>query len=402
MEAGAVAYLAAIAAERRWDVLFVTTRPPAAGETTQVQSQHWLEAHGFPRPSVYVVKGSRGKIAEALQLDAVIDDRPENCLDVVVESTARAILVWPESPDSLPPGAIRHGVTVVPTITAALDTLLEFDRARSGGVGRIDPPAVQPRLTPPVELQRPLSPSSGRSARAPRAAYEAGSGGLPGLPRLAKTDALDADVLARFAAHVRPEPRPLPDAAQHELTALVARRRQLVEMLTAERNRLLVAHGRVKRDVQTHIHFLEQRLKATTTELRTTVQESPVWRAQDNLLRSVPGIGPTTSATLLAELPELGHLSRQQIAALVGVAPLNRDSGTRRGPRVTWGGRAVVHAPLYMATRVATRCNPVIRAFYQRLRAVGKPPKVALVAAMHKLLTILNAMIKAQRPWQPA
>jgi hypothetical protein len=136
MEEGAVAYLAAIAAERRWEVLFVTTRPPAAGETTQVQSQHWLEAHGFPRPSVYVVKGSRGKIAEALQLDAVIDDRPENCLDVVVESTARAILVWPESPDSLPPGAIRHSVTVVPTITAALDTLLQFDRARTGGVGR--------------------------------------------------------------------------------------------------------------------------------------------------------------------------------------------------------------------------------------------------------------------------
>ena len=119
-------------------------------------------------------------------------------------------------------------------------------------------------------------------------------------------------------------------------------------------------------------------------------------------MQSVPGIGPTTSATLLAELPELGGLSRQQIAALVGVAPLNRDSGTRRGPRVTWGGRAAVRAPLYMATRVAIRCNPVIRAFYQRLRAAGKAPKVAAVAAMHKLLTILNAMVKAQRPWQPA
>ena len=136
MEPGGVAYLAAIAAERRWDVLFVTTRPSSAGDTTQVQTQQWLEAHGFPRPSVYVVKGSRGKIAEALQLDAVIDDRPENCLDVVVESTARAILVWPENPDDLPPGAVRHSVTVVPTITAALDTLLQFDRARSGGVGR--------------------------------------------------------------------------------------------------------------------------------------------------------------------------------------------------------------------------------------------------------------------------
>jgi transposase len=222
------------------------------------------------------------------------------------------------------------------------------------------------------------------------------------IGRLAKTDALDADVLARFAAHVRPEPRPLPDTAQQDLTALVARRRQLVEMLTAERNRLLIARGRIKHDVQTHIHFLEQRLKATTTELRTTVQDSPVWRAHDNLLQSVPGIGPTTSATLLADLPELGHLSRQQIAALVGVAPLNRDSGARCGPRVTWGGRATVRAPLYMATRVAIRWNPVIRAFYQRLRAAGKAPKVAAVAAMHKLLTILNAMVKAHRPWHPA
>lgn len=222
------------------------------------------------------------------------------------------------------------------------------------------------------------------------------------LGRLAKTDALDAAVLAAFAARVRPAPRPLPDAAHQALTALVVRRRQLVEMLSAERNRLAVAHGRVKHDVQTHVHFLEQRVKATTDELRTALHESPVWRAQDQLLRSVPGIGPTTSATLLAELPELGRLSRRQLAALVGVAPLNRDSGTRTGPRVTWGGRAAVRAPLYMATGVATRWNPVIRAFYARLRAAGKPHKVALVAAMHKLLTILNAMVKAQRPWQPA
>jgi transposase len=222
------------------------------------------------------------------------------------------------------------------------------------------------------------------------------------LGRLAKTDALDATVLAAFAARVRPAARPLPDAAQQALTALVARRRQLVEMLSAERNRLLVAHGRVKHDVQTHIHFLEQRLTATTDDLRTTIRASPMWRAQDDLLQSVPGIGPTTSATLLAELPELGQLSRQQIAALVGVAPLNRDSGTRTGPRVTWGGRASVRGPLDMATRVATRWNPVIRAFYARLRGAGKPHKVALVAAMHKLLTILNAIVKAQRPWQPA
>lgn len=219
---------------------------------------------------------------------------------------------------------------------------------------------------------------------------------------LAKTDQIDADVLALFAARLQPAPRPLPDAAHQELTALVARRRQLVEMLTAERNRLPLARGRIKQDVQVPIHFLEQRLKETNTDLRAAIEASPVWRTRDQLLRSVPGIGPTTAATLIAELPELGGLSRHQIAALVGVAPLNRDSGTRQGPRVTWGGRAAVRAPLYMATRVATRHNPTIQAFYQRLRAVGKPPKVALVAAMHKLLTILNAIMKSQRPWAPA
>ena len=149
-------------------------------------------------------------------------------------------------------------------------------------------------------------------------------------------------MLALFAARMQPTPRPLPDAAHQDLTALVARRRQLVEMLTAERNRLPLARGRVQHDVQVHIHFLEQRLKDTDTDLRTTIEASPVWRAREQLLRSVPGIGPTTAATLLADLPELGRLSRQQIAALVGVAPLNRDSGTRQGPRVTWGGRATV------------------------------------------------------------
>lgn len=222
------------------------------------------------------------------------------------------------------------------------------------------------------------------------------------IGRLAKTDALDATVLARFAAQVQPTPHPLPDATQQVLTALLARRRQLVEMLTAERNRLPLAHGRVKHDVQTHIHFLEQRLKGTDTDLRTLIQDSPVWRAREHLLRSVPGVGPTTAATLLAWLPELGRFSRQQIAALVGVAPLNCDSGQRHGRRVVWGGRAAVRAPLYMATLVATRWNPVIRTFYRRLCAAGKPRKVALLAAMHKLLTILNAMVKADRHWQPA
>jgi transposase len=222
------------------------------------------------------------------------------------------------------------------------------------------------------------------------------------LGHLAKTDALDAHVLAQFAARVRPDPRPLPDAAHQALTALVTRRRQLVEMLTAERNRLLLAHGRIRHSLQAHIHYLEQELKATQDQLRTGLRASPVWRAADQLLQSVPGVGPTTATALLVDLPELGRLTRQQIAALVGVAPLNCDSGAHRGRRMIWGGRAPVRAALYMATLVATRHNPVIRAFYQRLRLAGKPPKVALIAAMRKLLTILNAMMKAQCPWQPA
>lgn len=221
------------------------------------------------------------------------------------------------------------------------------------------------------------------------------------LGRLAKTDALDAAVLARFADGVRPEPRPLPDATHQQLMALVTRRRQLVEMLTAERNRLPMAQGRIRRDLQAHIHFLEQRVKDANDDLRTSLRRSPLWRATDQLLRSVPGIGPTTAAVLIAELPELGRLSRQAVAALVGVAPLNCDSGTRVGPRTIWGGRATVRGTLYMATLVATRYNPVIRAFYRRLITAGKPRKVALIAAMRKLLTILNAIIKAQRPWSP-
>jgi transposase len=217
--------------------------------------------------------------------------------------------------------------------------------------------------------------------------------------RLAKTDALDAQVLAHFAEAVRPAPRPLPDEAQQALAALVTRRRQLVEMLTTERNRLPLAQGRIRRDLQTHIHFLEQRLKAANDDLQQYLRESPVWRAAEQLLRSVPGIGPTTTVVLLAELPELGHLTPRALAALVGVAPLNRDSGTRQGHRTIWGGRAAVRGALYMATLVATRHNPVIKAFYRRLRDAGKPAKVALVAAMRKLLTILNAIMRTKEPW---
>jgi transposase len=219
--------------------------------------------------------------------------------------------------------------------------------------------------------------------------------------QLAKTDAIDAQILALFAERVRPEPRPLPAVAAQELDALLTRRRQLVEMLGAERNRLLVARPAVRRDLQQHIRFLERRLREADDDLHTAVKASPVWRVKDDLLRSVPGVGRVVSLTLLAELPELGRLSHKEIAALVGVAPLNRDSGTLRGKRLVYGGRAPVRAVLYMAALVASKCNPLIRAFYQRLRAAGKPTKVALTACMRKLLTILNAMARDGVAWQP-
>ena len=221
------------------------------------------------------------------------------------------------------------------------------------------------------------------------------------LGRLAKTDRIDAAVLALFAERVQPEPRPLPDEAHQALSALVARRRQLVDMLTAERNRVPLAHGTVRRDLRDHIRWLERRLRDTEGDLARLIQQSPLWRTQEKLLRSVPGIGPITAAVLIADLPELGRLTRRQLAALVGVAPLNRDSGQHRGPRMIWGGRATIRGPLYMATVVATRCNPVLRSFYRRLRTAGKAHRVAIVAAMRKLLTILNAMVKAQRSWNP-
>jgi transposase len=219
--------------------------------------------------------------------------------------------------------------------------------------------------------------------------------------QLAKTDALDAQVLALFAERVRPAPRPLPDEAVEALDALLTRRRQLVEMLTAERNRLLIARPAVRRDLQQHIRFLGRRLREADDDLHTAVKASPLWRVKDDLLPSVPGVGRVVSLTLLAELPELGRLSHKEIAALVGVAPLARDSGTLRGKRLVYGGRAPVRAVLYMAALVASQCNPVIRAFYLRLRATGKPAKVALTACMRKLLVILNAMARSGTPWQP-
>ena len=221
------------------------------------------------------------------------------------------------------------------------------------------------------------------------------------MGRLAKTDALDAGMLADFARRVRPEPRPLPDEAAQLLESLLTRRRQIVEMLTAEKNRLGFARGPVKRDISQHIRWLEKRLADVDGDLQDAVAASPLYHAKAELSRSVPGVGQVTTLTLLATLPELGQLSRHQIAALVGVAPLNRDSGTRRGKRMVWGGRAPVRAVLYMATLVGLKHNPVLRGFYDRLRAAGKPFKVAATACMRKLLTILNAMLHQNRRWEP-
>jgi transposase len=221
--------------------------------------------------------------------------------------------------------------------------------------------------------------------------------------QLAKTDRLDADILAAFADRVRPAVRPLPDAEAQDLDALLTRRRQLLEMLGAERNRLGQVFGKGKRPVKksltAHIAYLERELKSTDHDLGALVRASPAWREQDDLYRSVPGVGPVLSRTLLADLPELGRLSRREIAKLVGVAPLSRDSGTMRGRRFIQGGRASVRAVLYMGALVATRRNPIIGAFYRRLVSAGKPKKLALVACMRKLLTMLNTMARTRERW---
>ena len=222
--------------------------------------------------------------------------------------------------------------------------------------------------------------------------------------QLAKTDRLDAGVLALFAERVRPAARPLPNAEAQALEALLTRRRQLLEMLHAERNRLGQLAGRgqraVAKSLTAHVAYLEREVRATDTDLGAMVRASPAWRERDDLLRSVPGVGPVLSLTLLAELPELGRLSRREIAKLVGVAPLARDSGTLRGRRFIHGGRASVRAVLYMGTLAATRSNPAITAFYGRLLAAGKPKQLALVACMRKLLTTLNAMARTGAPWR--
>lgn len=216
---------------------------------------------------------------------------------------------------------------------------------------------------------------------------------------LAKTDALDASVLAHFADAVRPSVRPLKDAETQVLNSLAVRRSQLMTMLVSEKNRLGTAISAVRPRIEAHIAWLEEELADLDGELRQTLRQSPVWREKDDLLRTVPGVGEQLSLTLLAYLPELGNLNRRQIASLVGVAPFNRDSGTLRGQRTVWGGRSRVRAVLYMAALVSSRHNPVIRDFYQKLLAAGKAKKVALVACMRKLLVILNAILKHRSSW---
>jgi transposase len=219
--------------------------------------------------------------------------------------------------------------------------------------------------------------------------------------RLAKTDRVDAQVLAHYGEAIRPSFRPLPDADTQQLRALVDRRRQLVDMMTAEQSRLNTSPARVRDSIEAHLAWLQQQLASLDDDLDDMLQSSPIWRERDDMLQSTPGVGPVLSRTLMSQLPELGDLNRKEIAALVGVAPFNRDSGTWRGRRTIWGGRAAVRSVLYMSTLVATRHNPVIREFYERLLAAGKAKKVALIACMRKLLTILNAMVKNQQRWQP-
>lgn len=215
----------------------------------------------------------------------------------------------------------------------------------------------------------------------------------------AKTDRVDAAMLALFGERVQPALRPLPDETTEDLGALLLRRRQLTDMLVAEKNRLGLARTPVRKSLKQHIAYLERELRITESELTDAIEASPIWRVKDDLLQSTPGVGPAVSQTMLAELPELGTLTGRQIASLVGVAPVAHDSGTLRGKRAIAGGRARVRTILYMAALVATRHNPVIRSFYHRLLIAGKPKKVALVACMRKLLIILNAMLRDGQPW---
>jgi transposase len=283
-----------------------------------------------------------------------------------------------------------------------------------GGAVANDDPGLAP-LGARVPASRPalivLEATGGREVPVTAALAAAGPPGVGVNPRhardcakapgrLAKTEALEAPGLAHVAEAVRPAPRPLPDAPSHVLRAPLARRRPRLDMLPAEKKRLSRAPRRSQADIQAHIAGWERRLADLTAAVNRAIRASPVWRARDDRLQSPPGVGPVLARTLVAALPERGAWSRPQSAALVGVAPRNRESGTLRGQRTVWGGRAHVRAALYMSTLVAVRYNPVLQTFYDRLRRAGKAPKVALTACRRKLLTILNAMVKHRTPWQ--
>lgn len=300
-------------------------------------------------------------------------DVSKGCLDVASRPTGE---VWqvPNDADGISGLAQRlaemHPSLVVLEATGGLERALTADLAAAG----LPVAVVNPRHV------RDFARAAGTSA---------------------KTDALDAQVLAHFGQALGPEPRPLPDAEAQDLQAMVGRRRQLVEMITAEKNRRRTVIARIRPQVEEHIRWLEKSLKDLDQDLDSFIRSSPMWRTKERIIKSAIGVGPVLSATLLANLPELGKVSGGQVSALVGVAPFNRDSGTLRGKRTVWGGRRQVRAALYMAALVASRHNPVIRAFYQRLCAMGKPKKVALTACMRKLLVILNSMVKHGQEWQP-
>ena len=222
------------------------------------------------------------------------------------------------------------------------------------------------------------------------------------LGQLAKTDRIDAEIIARFAEATQPRPKPAASSESVQLKELIVRRRQLVEMRAADKSRLDTVQSRdVRKDLDAHIKWLDKRIGRIEKELGELIRRSPIWREKDDLLKSVPGVGDTLSRTLLAELPELGRANRREISALVGLAAFNRDSGTMRGRRTIWGGRASIRAVLYMGTLSAIQHNPVIAALYQRLLEAGKAPKLAITACMRKLLTILNAILKTGVPWSP-
>ena len=218
--------------------------------------------------------------------------------------------------------------------------------------------------------------------------------------KLAKTDNIDSGIIAHFGAAIRPEARPLKGPEAQALDALNSRRRQIVEMLTMEKNRLSSATKWTRTDIESHIAWLEKRLKMVNTDISQSIKKSPVWKAKDEIFQSVKGVGPITSLALLTSLPELGVLNRKQISALAGLAPMNRDSGKFRGKRTIFGGRAELRAVLYMSALVASKHNPVIKEFYQRLVKAGKSKKLALTACARKLLTILNVMVRNGTKWQ--